>query len=122
MDNTSIKDNLRKIRKERGMTQEDMAFMLGISLTAYRDLERGSTNMMNTNIFRLAELLNTSTEEIVLGYRPEQMSTRRLEDVKAEYSGRISDLEREVEYLRRLVKSLEETIATKNQIIEMLQK
>lgn len=122
MDNTSIKDNLRKIRKERGMTQEDMAFMLGISLTAYRDLERGGTNMMNTNIFRLAELLNTSTEEIVLGYRPEQMSARRLEDVKAEYSGRISDLEREVEYLRKLVKSLEETIATKNQIIEMLQK
>lgn len=122
MDNSSIKDNLRRIRKERKMTQEDMAFRLGISLTAYRDMERGDTNMVNTNLIRLAQLLDTSTEEIVLGYKPAQISTRRLEDVEAEYSGRISDLEKEVEYLNRLVKSLEEIITTKNQIIEMLQK
>lgn len=122
MDNSSIKDNLRRIRKERKMTQEDMAFRLGISLTAYRDMERGDTNMVNTNLIRLAQLLDTSTEEIVLGYKPAQISTRRLEDVEAEYSGRISDLEKEVEYLNRLVKSLEEIINTKNQIIEMLQK
>jgi hypothetical protein len=31
-------------------------------------------------------------------------------------------LEKEIDYLRKLVKSLEETIVTKNQIIEMLQK
>jgi chromosome segregation ATPase len=47
---------------------------------------------------------------------------KKLEEMKAEYSDRISSLEKEVEYLRKLVKSLEETIATKTQIIEMLQK
>lgn len=122
MDNTSIKENIRKIRKERRMTQEEMADMLGISITAYRDLERGSTSIMNGNVLRLAELLNTSTEEIVLGYRPIQMPGKKLEEMKAEYSARIESLEKENEYLRKLVKSLEETIATKTQIIEMLQK
>ncbi|MBR5103850.1 MAG: helix-turn-helix transcriptional regulator [Bacteroidales bacterium] len=122
MDNTSIKENIRKIRKERKMTQEEMADMLGISITAYRDLERGGTSIMNGNVLRLAELLNTSTEEIVLGYRPIQMPGRKLEEMKAEYSARIESLEKENEYLRKLVKSLEETIATKTQIIEMLQK
>ena len=122
MDNTSIKENIRKIRKERRMTQEEMADMLGISITAYRDLERGNTSIMNGNVLRLAELLNTSTEEIVLGYRPIQMPGKKLEEMKAEYAARIESLEKENEFLRKLVKSLEETIATKTQIIEMLQK
>ena len=122
MNNSTIKDNLRKIRKERRITQEDMAFRLGISLTAYRDLERGNTNMVNANLIRSAQLLETSTEEIVLGYKPAQLSTRKLEEMESQYSGRISELEKEVEYLRKLVKSLEETVTTKNQVIEMLQK
>lgn len=122
MNNSTIKENLRKIRKERRITQEDMAFRLGISLTAYRDLERGNTSMVNANLIRSAQLLETSTEEIVLGYKPAQLSTRKLEEMESQYSGRISELEKEVEYLRKLVNSLEETVTTKNQVIEMLQK
>lgn len=122
MNNSTIKENLRKIRKERRITQEDMAFRLGISLTAYRDLERGNTSMVNASLIRSAQLLETSTEEIVLGYKPAQLSTRKLEEMESQYSGRISELEKEVEYLRKLVNSLEETVTTKNQVIEMLQK
>jgi transcriptional regulator with XRE-family HTH domain len=122
MDNISIKDNIRKIRKERQLTQEDLAHRLGISVTAYRDLEKGDTNIVNGNVLRLAELLETSTEEIVLGYRPVQMQGKKLEEIQEEYNGRVADLKREVEYLRKLVKSHEETIATKNQLINMLEK
>ncbi len=78
MDNNSIKDNIRRIRKSRKLTQEDMAHKLGISLTAYRDLERGNTSVMNGNVMRIASLLDTSTEEIVLGYRPSQMAGEAL--------------------------------------------
>ncbi len=122
MDNTSIKENIRKIRKQRKMTQEEMAHLLGISVTAYRDLERGNTSIMNVHLLKIAELLETSSEELVLGYRPVQMPGKKLEDVQAEYSEKVMALEKEIDYLRKLVKSLEETIATKNQIIEMLQK
>jgi transcriptional regulator with XRE-family HTH domain len=122
MDNTSIKENIRKIRKQRKMTQEEMAHLLGISVTAYRDLERGNTSIMNAHLLKIAELLETSSEELVLGYRPVQMPGKKLEDVQAEYSEKVMALEKEIDYLRKLVKSLEETIVTKNQIIEMLQK
>ena len=122
MDNTSIKENIRKIRKERKLTQEDMAHLLGISVTAYRDLERGNTSIMNAHVLRIAELLETSTEEVVLGYRPVQVPGKRLEEMQAEYSDKIDALETEIEYLRKLVKSLEEALAAKNQVIEMLQK
>ena len=122
MDDSSIKENIRKLRKERRMTQEAIANQLGISTNAYGEIERGSTSIMNAHVLRIAKLLDTSTEELVLGYRPVQMPGKKLEEMKAEYSDRISSLEKEVEYLRKLVKSLEETIATKTQIIEMLQK
>ena len=122
MDNTSIKENIRKIRKERKMTQEDMAHLLGISVTAYRDLERGNTSIMNAHVLRIAELLETSTEELVLGYRPVQMPGKKLEEMQTEYSEKIAALETEIEYLRKLVKTLEEAVAAKNQVIEMLQK
>jgi transcriptional regulator with XRE-family HTH domain len=118
MDNNSIKDNIRRIRKNRKLTQEDVAHRLGISLTAYRDLERGSTTIVNGNISRLAEEFETSPEELVLGYKPSQQASRVLEEVKGQYQSRVTLLEKQVEDLEKLVKTLEETIASKNVIIE----
>lgn len=122
MDNTSIKQNIRKVRKSRKFTQEEMADKMGISLTAYRDLEKGETSIVNTNLLKVAMLLDTTTEELVLGYRPAQMSGPDLDDIKEEYSGKVSVLENRIHDLEKLVESLEETISTKNEIISMLKK
>ena len=122
MDNTSIKNNIRKIRKARKFTQEEMAHKLGISVTAYRDFEKGGTSIVNSNVMKLADLLDTSTEEIVLGYRPSQIEGAVLEDVRQEYGNRLSTLATRITDLEKLVKTLEETISTKNEIIKMLKK
>lgn len=120
MDNSTIKDNIRKRRKERKLTQEEMADRLDISLTAYRDLEKGHTNIVNANVIRIAELLETSTEELVLGYRPVQAPGKLLENMRSEYGNRMSVMERRIADLEKLVASLEETIRSKNEIITML--
>ena len=122
MDNTSIKNNIRNKRKERKFTQEEVAHRLGISLTAYRDIEKGGTSIVNGNVMKLADLLNTTTEELVLGYRPSKEYGTMLEDVRNEYGNKIHNLEKRVLDLEKLVYSLEETIATKNEIITMLRK
>ncbi len=120
MDNTTIKDNIRKIRKTRRLTQEEMALRLGISITAYRDLEKGNTSILNSNVYKIADLLDTPAEEIVLGYRPSQMEGASLQEVQLEYSGKIESLKRRILDLEKLVSSLEETIESKNEIITML--
>ena len=122
MDNTSIKNNIRKKRKELKFTQEEIAHQLGISLTAYRDFEKGGTSIVNGNVMKLADLLNTTTEELVLGYRPSREFGTMLEDVRNKYGSQISTLEKRVHDLEKLVDSLEETVATKNEIITMLRK
>ena len=121
MDNNSIKDNIRNIRKGKGLTQEDMADRLGISLTAYRDLERGSTSIVNSNIYRIAEITGTSTEEIMLGYLPEQ-ADGSITDVRVEYGSKVETLMTRISDLEKIVASLEATIESKNDIIAMLKK
>ena len=122
MDNNSIKDNIRRIRKTRKLTQEDVALRLGISLTAYRDLERGNTSIVNGNLSRLAEEFETSPEELVLGYFPSESENNRLEEVQEEYGSKVENLENKVKDLEKLVSLLEETVASKNEIISMLKK
>ena len=108
MDNISIKNNIRNKRKERKFTQEEIAHRLGISLTAYRDFEKGGTSIVNGNVMKLADLLDTTTEELVLGYKPAKENINVIEDVKNEYGGQITNLQKRVEDLEKLVKSLEE--------------
>ncbi len=122
MDNSTIKDNIRRIRKSRRLTQEEMAHMMNISLTAYRDLEKGRTSIVNEHVVRIAELLEVSTEEIVLGYRPVQATGRKIEDVQAEYGEKLTTLQQRTEDLEELVKSLKESLESKNEIITMLKK
>ena len=120
MDNSTIKENIRKRRKANKLTQEEMAHRLDISLTAYRDLEKGSTNIVNANVMKIAELLGTSTEELCLGYHPVQAPGKVLEDIRSEYGGRFTVMERRIADLEKLVESLQETIESKNEIIIML--
>ena len=115
MDNISIKDNIRKIRKAHKLTQEEMALQLGISITAYRDLEKGNTSILNGNVVKMAELLDTPTEELVLGYRPSQIESANLHEIQAEYTGKLEVLERRIKDLEKLVASNEEIIRGKNE-------
>ena len=121
MDNNSIKDNIRRFRKRKGWTQEYMADRLGISLTAYRDLERGSTSIVNNHIYKIAEIMETSTEELVLGFRPEP-SDHSIEDVRVEYGNKVETLQTRISDLEKIVASLEATVESKNEIIAMLKK
>lgn len=122
MDNTSIKNNIRKVRTSRNITQEEMAYRLGISVTAYRDFEKGKTTIMNSNVLKMASILGTPTEALVLGYIPSEASGKNLEDVRKQYDSKVSVLERRIADLEKLVASLEGQISSKDEIIKMLKK
>ena len=122
MDNLSIKQNIKKARTKRQITQEEMAARLGISLTAYRDLEKGGTSVVHGNVIKMAEVLETSTEEIVLGYHPSELEAGTLEDVRTKYGNQISTLNQTVIDLRKHIGTLESQVADKDEIIKMLKK
>ena len=122
MDNASIKNNIFNVRKSRKLTQNEIAQSLNISVNAYRAIEKGKTAIVNPHVVRMADLLELSTEELVLGYYPVQETDISIDDIKAEYGNKVNSLEEQLDRMEKLVDSLEETKATKNEIINMLKK
>lgn len=52
-----ILDLIREKRKEKGITQADMAAKLGISQSAYKDIEIGKTDLKVRTLQQIAEVL-----------------------------------------------------------------
>ncbi|GGC09169.1 helix-turn-helix domain-containing protein [Dyadobacter sediminis] len=53
-----LSERIRQIRLQKGLSQENMADMLGLSTTAYGDLERGRTELSVSRLENIARLLD----------------------------------------------------------------
>jgi transcriptional regulator with XRE-family HTH domain len=58
-------DNLRIIRKQKGLSQEELAFRSSIHRTYISDVERGSRNISIANIEKLAKALKVKMKDLV---------------------------------------------------------
>lgn len=65
---------LRELRKERGISQEDLALISGLNRGYYGGIERGERNVALTNIYKLAVALNLPPSAIHV--RAEQIAAR----------------------------------------------
>ena len=106
MDNRTIKQNIAAFRKRLGMTQEQMAELIHISTTAYRDLEKGNTVILSEKIIDMAARTGFSVEEIIQEkpFRTEEVGC--LENAQKEYGSQNGDIRQEVERLRHEVERL----------------
>ncbi len=53
-------NNLRNIRKKKGMTQEQLANDLGIEISQISRIERGILNTSINNVFNISKVLDVS--------------------------------------------------------------
>ncbi|MBO0936890.1 helix-turn-helix transcriptional regulator [Fibrella sp. HMF5335] len=53
-------ERIRIARLQRGLSQENMADLLGLSTTAYGDIERGKTELTVSRLTQIAGLLDTT--------------------------------------------------------------
>ncbi len=60
---TSIGQNIRRIRRSKDLTQENMAFELGITKSAYSKIERGETNPSVNRLFDISKILEVDITE-----------------------------------------------------------
>jgi transcriptional regulator with XRE-family HTH domain len=57
--------NIKKHREQKGLRQQDMADRLCMSLRSYQSLENGETKLDVERLGRIAEILETSMEELL---------------------------------------------------------
>lgn len=60
-----LSERIRQIRLQKGLSQENMADMLGLSTTAYGDLERGRTELSVSRLENIARLLDVPLAELL---------------------------------------------------------
>ncbi|MEZ4904963.1 MAG: helix-turn-helix transcriptional regulator [Spirosomataceae bacterium] len=94
----TITEQIRVSRLQKGLSQENMADLLGISTTAYGDIERGKTEMTLPRLYQIAEVLNENIG-MLLGedsVHQQELQRLELEKLKAEKE----KLQIENQYLR----------------------
>ena len=65
-----LAENLKRIRKERGMTQEQVAKMIPVDRTTYTKYESDVAEPHLANLLRLCDVLQTTPNDL-LGREPE---------------------------------------------------
>jgi DNA-binding XRE family transcriptional regulator len=68
-----IRERIKKIRFEKGLTQDNMASMLNISQNAYHKLENGHSKMNLSKFIDICKVLEIEMAEIING--PERTYT-----------------------------------------------
>lgn len=58
-------ERLKKLRKDTGLTQVEVANKLGISQPAYASWERGIKKPTQDNLVKIAQILNVSVDYLV---------------------------------------------------------
>ncbi len=62
---TALRETIRNERKNRRITQEELAEMLGISPTHVKHMESGHRKPSIEMLFELAKILNISLDEVI---------------------------------------------------------
>jgi transcriptional regulator with XRE-family HTH domain len=58
-------DKIRRLRKSRGWTQEELAVRTGLHRTYIGSIERGERNVSLINVEKIADALGVSVEALV---------------------------------------------------------
>lgn len=61
-------NKLKGLRVEKGYIQEDIAKLIGMSLTSYQRKESGATQFTANELIRIAEVLKIDISEIFFTY------------------------------------------------------
>lgn len=61
----SVYNNIKKFRELKSLTREWMANELGISVSGYSKLERGEVDVTISKVYKIAEVLGVSVEQLL---------------------------------------------------------
>ena len=114
MDERSLKENIRRVREDLGMTQEEFALELGIDASTYWRLEDGGTRNISRYVYKIAKLARMDVADIMLG--------RNLKELMEEAEGAREKLDGQREFYEQKLAERDATIANLNKLIDSLQK
>lgn len=124
MDNITISENIERLKKEAGITQDVLADRAGISRTSLQNILSAKVKLFNRHLPAIAEALGVSLEKLMLGYEPcdpDEGLLRSEVDHQAQLHELADDYEARLDNLRHRCELLEELCENQKQRILLLE-
>ena len=106
----TIGTKIRKIRDERGISQENMATELGITQSSYGRLEKNDNRITVTKLIRISEILNVSVSVLFGEKATNVIHENKGDNAQAQIGTlvqqdkeHIESLKEEIRFLRKLI-------------------
>jgi len=110
------------LRKNRGISHEAMATNLDLSQAAYSKIEKGETKLSIERLYKIAEILDSTVEELMGFQNKYSQEIKDNEHFTVIAHQEVENLFQEnKEISDKLIKHLENLVQTKDQIIKELE-
>lgn len=128
VENMKANDKIRSLRKQKDLTQEQMAERLDISVNAYHKIEKGQTKLNLERLQELAnifdvdilELINSENQKIYVQVNDNAQNNQHLNNMNFYESNQ--DLQHEIEKLQLTISYQNQEIEHLKEIIALLKK
>ena len=90
-----LAENLKRLRKERRMTQEDVANILSMHRSNYAKIEKGEREVSVTSLVKLSQFFDRSMDDLVLSPDLEKKDVSSFDDSIVGYARILQEMEGE---------------------------
>jgi transcriptional regulator with XRE-family HTH domain len=108
-----IGERIRKARMVAGLSQQNIADELELTVASYSNIERGVTDITITRLYQLAKLLNVSVYFLLEENEPlPQVNDRendyqRLLSTEQKFENRLNQHDTEIEWIKSQINSIQ---------------
>ena len=89
MDFDQIRERIKRERRSLGYTQEYMATTLGISVNSYREIESGTTLLVNPRLEEISKILDKPLENLIFDTASTTDYSQKLSIIEREFKERL---------------------------------
>ncbi|PKO96701.1 MAG: hypothetical protein CVU12_03750 [Bacteroidetes bacterium HGW-Bacteroidetes-7] len=89
MDFDQIRERIKRERRSLGYTQEYMATILGISVNSYREIESGTTLLVNPRLEEIAKILDKPLENLIFDTASSFDYSQKLSVIEKEFKEKL---------------------------------
>lgn len=116
--NTLVHLNIRSLREKNGLTQEQVADYLNMSVNGYGDIERGETDIKLSRLTQISNLFDVSLAELV---NPEKILS--VDNINSHILCSINHnlTSQSVELYKLVIESKDNEIASLKKLISLLE-
>lgn len=111
--------NLRQLRAQKHLTQEQMAEKIGMSKNGYGKIERGETQLKIEKLEQIANIFDVNIQELL---QTDKDVNVLLGDNYSNFQNNYYNKNQEIEKLQLLIEHQQELLAQKDKQIELLEK